>query len=54
MCLASFTTNGVSLTNYFTTASKDKETTYVLNPKEGVALPYGTVISYNGTLQWAT
>ena len=54
MGLASFTTNGVSLTNYFTTASKDKETTYVLNPKEGVALPYGTVISYNGTLQWAT
>ena len=54
MGLASFTTNGVSLTHYFTTSSKDKETSYVLNPKEGVSLPYGTLISYNGTLQWAT
>jgi hypothetical protein len=54
MGLASFTTNGVSLTHYFTTSSKDKETSYVLNPKEGTSLPHGTLIRYNGTLQWAT
>lgn len=52
--IASFTTYGAPLSNYFTTNSKDGEMYYVLAPKAGVSLPHGTVITYNGTLKWAT
>ena len=52
--IASFTTYGAPLSNYFTTNSKDGELYYVLAPKAGVSLPHGTVITYNGTLKWAT
>lgn len=54
MGLASFSTNGVPASVYFTTESKDAETTYVLTLKEDRSLPYGTVIDYKGTLQWRT
>lgn len=54
MGFASFSTNGVPASLYFTNESKEAESTYVLKRKADVSLPHGTVIDYKGTLQWRT
>lgn len=52
--LTSFTVNGAPLTPFFTTTSRDGDAEYILMPVENHVLPVGTVIDYNGTLQWKT
>lgn len=49
-----FYINGAPAAGFFTTDSKDGTNTYVLKLREGVTLPLGTIITYNGTLQWKT
>jgi len=54
MGLTSFTVNGAPITPFFTTTCRDGDAEYILMPVEGHVLPLGTVIDYNGTLQWKT
>lgn len=49
-----FYINGAPAAGFFTTDSKGDQDTYVLTLCEGLSLPVGTVITYQGTLQWKT
>ncbi len=54
MGIGYFYINGAPAAGFFTTDSKGDTDTYVLKLREGVTLPLGTIITYNGTLQWKT
>ncbi|MBQ9339341.1 MAG: hypothetical protein IJS13_03305 [Paludibacteraceae bacterium] len=49
-----FSLNGVPASNFFNLQTSDGATEYRMSPKQGMTIPLGQIIEYNGTLCWRT